>query len=157
VAALAWQGSEPTVIWNALSAASVFALGAKGLDDYRVPIAWMESRLSAVPAPSPLGRHLCLNALGGLLLRADRLDEASVRLNEGIAAAKDVELPTDWTYLALAHARKGKLTEARQMLERFRDWRPDSSFTFWDLQEIALLRSEAAALQVRSDPARLTP
>ena len=23
-----------------------------------------------------------------------------------IAAAKDVEIPTDWTYLALAHARK---------------------------------------------------
>jgi predicted Zn-dependent protease len=145
-AVLAWQGSEPTVIWNALSAASVFALGAKALEDYRVPIAWMESRLSAVPAPSPLGRHLCLNALGGLLLRAGRLDEAIVRINEGIAAAKDVEVPSDWIYLALAHAGKGKLSEARQMLERFREWRPDSSVTFWDLQELALVRSEAEAL-----------
>jgi hypothetical protein len=145
-AALAWQGSEPTVIWNALTAASVFALGPKGLDDYRVPIGWMESRLSAVPAPSPLGRHLCSNALGGLLLRAGRLDEAIIRINEGIAAAKDVELPTDWTYLALAHARKGKLAEARQMLERFRNLRSDSSSTFWDLQELALLRGEAEAL-----------
>jgi hypothetical protein len=87
-----------------------------------------------------------LNALGGLLLRAGRLDEAIVRIHEGIAAAKDVEFPTDWTYLALALARKGKLAEARQVLRRFRDWRPDSSFTFWDLQEIALLRSEAEAL-----------
>jgi hypothetical protein len=145
-AVLAWQGSEPTVVWNALSAASVFALGAKGLDDYRVPIGWMESSLSAVPAPKPVVRHYVSNALGGLLLRADRLDEAIVRLNEGIAAAKDVELPTDWTYLALAHARKGQLAEARQALERFREWRPDSSVTFWDLQEIALLRSEAEAL-----------
>jgi serine/threonine protein kinase/WD40 repeat protein/tetratricopeptide (TPR) repeat protein len=145
-AALAWQGSEPTVIWNALTAASVFALGAKGLDDYRVPIAWFERRLSAVPPPSPQVRHLILNPLGGLLLRAGRLDEAIVRLNEGIAAAKDVELPTYWTYLALAYARKGKLAEARQMLERLREWRPDSSTTFWDLQEIALLRSEAEAL-----------
>jgi hypothetical protein len=87
-----------------------------------------------------------LNALGGLLLRAGRLDEAIVRIQEGMAAAKDVEFPTDWTYLALAHARKGKLVEARQVVERLRDWRPDSSFTFWDLQEIALLRSEAGAL-----------
>jgi Flp pilus assembly protein TadD len=145
-AVLAWQGSEPTVIWNALTAASVFALGPKGLDDYRVPMRWMESRLSAVPAPIPLGRHLCSNALGGLLLRAGRLDEAIIRINEGIAAAKDVELPTDWTYLALAHARKGKLAEARQMLERLRNWRPDSSSTFWDLQELALLLGEAEAL-----------
>src|SRR5262249_17926474 len=145
-AALAWQGSDPKVIFNALSAASVFALGPKGLEDYRVPITWMESRLSAVPAPSPLGTHLCSNALGWLLLRARRLDERIVRINEGIAAAKDVEVPTDWTYLALAHAQKGKLAEARHALERLRERHPDSSFTFWDLQEIALLRSEAEAL-----------
>jgi predicted Zn-dependent protease len=121
-------------------------LGAKGLDDYRVPIGWMESRLSSVPAPSPAQRHLGLNALGGLLLRAGRPDEAIVRIHEGIAAAKDVEFPTDWAYLALAHARKGQLAEARQMLERLRERHPDSLLSFWDLQEIALLRSEAEAL-----------
>jgi tetratricopeptide (TPR) repeat protein len=93
-----------------------------------------------------VGRHLCSNALGGLLLRAGRLDEAIVRINEGIAAAKDVEVPTDWTYLALAHARKGNLAEARQMLERLRDVRPDPTDTFWDLQQLALARSEAEAL-----------
>jgi WD40 repeat protein/tetratricopeptide (TPR) repeat protein len=145
-AILAWQGADPTVVWNALSAASVFALGAKGLDDYRVPIAWMEGRLSAVPAPSPVARHLFSNAFGGLLLRAGRLDEAIARIYEGIAAAKDVELPTDWTYLALVEARKGKLVEARKMLDRLRDWRPEPSTTFWDLQEVTLLRSEAEAL-----------
>jgi WD40 repeat protein/tetratricopeptide (TPR) repeat protein len=154
-AALAWQGAEPAVIWNALTAASVFALGAKGLDDYRVPIAWFERGLPAVPASRPDVKHLFSNALGGLLLRAGRLDEAIVRINEGIAAkdvaakdvaAKDVELSTDWTYLALAYARKGKLAEARQMLERVRDWRPESSPTFWERQELALLRGEAEAL-----------
>jgi tetratricopeptide (TPR) repeat protein len=147
-AALAWQGSDPTVIWNALTAASVFAMGAKGLDDYRVPIAWFESRLSAVPAPSPEGRHFFLNALGGLLLRAGRPDDAIIRLNQGIAATKDVKVPTYWTYLALAHARKGQVAEARQMLERASEWRPDpkSILTFWDQQEIALLRSETEAL-----------
>jgi WD40 repeat protein/tetratricopeptide (TPR) repeat protein len=143
---LAWQGADPTVAWNALSAASVFALERKGLDDYRVPIAWIERLLSAVPGPRPVIRHYFSNALGGLLLRAGRLDEAIVRINEGIAAAKEVEFPTDWAYLALAEARKGKLVEARKMLDRLRGWRPDSSTTFWDLQEVTLLRSEAEAL-----------
>jgi tetratricopeptide (TPR) repeat protein len=89
-----------------------------------------------------------LNSLGGLLLRAGRLDEAIARLKEGIAATKDVQLPTYWPYLALAHARKGNLAEARQMLERSREWRPNplATPTFWDQQEIAILRSEAEAL-----------
>jgi WD40 repeat protein/Flp pilus assembly protein TadD len=143
---LACQGPDPTVVFNALNASEVFALGPKGLDDYRVPIAWMERRLSADPAPRPLFKHLFSNALGGLLLRAGRLDEAIVRINEGIAAAKEVEIPTDWAYLTLAEARKGKLVEARKMLDRLRGWRPDSSTTLWDLQEVALLRSEAEAL-----------
>jgi hypothetical protein len=95
-----------------LAAASVFALGPKGLDDYRVPMGWMESRLSAVPAPIPEEKHLFSTAQGGLLVRAGRLDEAIVRINEGIAAEKDVLFPTDWTYLALAHARKGKFAPA---------------------------------------------
>jgi hypothetical protein len=135
------------VVWDALSATSVFALGPEGLDDYRAPVAWMESRLSAVPAPKPEARHLFSNALGGLLLRAGRIDEAIVRVNEGIAAMdKDMQLPGDWIYLALAHARKGNMVEARRMLDRLRDWRPDSPPSLWDLEELSLLRSEAEAL-----------
>ena len=141
-AVLAWQGSGPTV-YNAVSAASVFALGPKGPDDYRVPIAWFERRLSEVPALRDNWKHLFFNSFGGLLLRAGRPDEAIARINEGIAAAKDVQVPTDWAYLALAYARKGKVAEARQMLGRLP---PDSSLPFWNLQEIALLRSEAEAL-----------
>jgi hypothetical protein len=71
------------------------------------------------------------------------------RLNEGMAAAKEAKLqdyPTDWSYLALAHARKGNLAEARRWLDRLRTFRPVPSFTFWDLQELALLRSEAESL-----------
>jgi Flp pilus assembly protein TadD len=142
-AALAWQGSDPTVVYNAVTTASVFAMGAKGLDDYRVPIAWLELRQSDVPALRDLWKHAFWNAFGGLLLRAGRVDDAIARINEGIAAAKDVQVPTDWAYLAMAHARKGDLAEARQMLERLR---PVSSSTFWDRQEIDLLRSEAEAL-----------
>jgi hypothetical protein len=51
-------------------------LGANGFDDYRVPIEWLEPRLSAVPAPSRVVRLHFPNAFGGLLLRAGRLDEA---------------------------------------------------------------------------------
>src|SRR5262249_21738086 len=86
------------------------------------------------------------NALGGLLLRAGRLDEAIVRINEGIATSKEMQIPHDWTYLALAHARKGNIVEARKMLDRLRDGRPDSSTTFWDLQEVTFLRGEAESL-----------
>jgi hypothetical protein len=83
------------------------------------------------------------------------MDEAIVRLNEGITAG-GVEIPTDWAYLALAHAKKGDLAEARRSLERLRASRPDPSESFWDLQELALLRSEAESLlldaEFPSDP-----
>ncbi len=153
---LARQGPDPTVVWNALTAASLFALGHKGLDDYRLPIGWFESRLRGTPAPPPVYRHLFSSVLGGLLLRAGRMDEAIARINEGIAAAKEVELPTDWAYLAIAHAHKGQYDEARRLLDRVRTWRPDSTTTFWDLQEVAVLRSEAESLlfdaELPSDP-----
>ncbi len=100
---IACQGPDPTVVWNAFTAASLLAMGNEGIDDFRVPIGWFESRLRATPAPRPMYQHLFSSALGGLLLRAARLDEAIARINEGIAAAKEVELPTDWAYLAIAH------------------------------------------------------
>jgi predicted Zn-dependent protease len=141
---LACQGPDPTIVWNALAGAGFFALGAEGLDDYRVPMGWCEKRLSAGPAPRYF-RHLLASALGGLLLRAGRVDEAIVRPNEGITAG-EVEIPTDWAYLALAHAKKGDLAEARRSLERLRAARPAPSATFWELQELALIRSEAESL-----------
>ena len=139
------KGPNPMVVWNELSAASLFAMGAEDLDDYRVAMGWLQRRLSAVPAPRPLYRHIFSSALGGLLLRAGRVDEAIVRLNEAITAA-EVEIPTDWAYLALAHTRKGDFAEARRSLERVRAARPDPSASFWELQELALLRSEAESL-----------
>jgi serine/threonine protein kinase/WD40 repeat protein/tetratricopeptide (TPR) repeat protein len=143
---MATQGPEPTVVWNALTAASLLTLGPGASDGESALIAYFEKRLSAAPAPIPMYRHFFSNALGGLLLRAARLDEAIARVNEGIAAAPDIELPSDWAYLALAFARTGKVVEARPWLERLRDWRPDSSASFWDIQEVALLRAEAESL-----------
>ena len=143
---MASQGPDPTVVWNALAAASLFAMGADGLGDYHVAIGWFETRISGTPEPRPMYRHLFSTALGGLLLRAGRVDEAIARMHEGIAAAKDMEIPTDWAYLALAHARKGSRAEARAWLERLRKSRPDPQASFWDLQELSLLRSEAESL-----------
>jgi hypothetical protein len=57
-----------------------------------------------------------------------------------------MELPTDRAYLALAHARKGNFAEAHRWLDRLRASPADSSASFWDLQELALLRSEAESL-----------
>jgi tetratricopeptide (TPR) repeat protein len=129
-----------------------------------VPIRWFESRLSATPSTrhgsdvslpdyqrqilydQPEYRHFLSNALGGILLRAGRMDEAIARVNEGIASMKELEIPTDWAYLALAHARKGSLAEARRWLERLRTSPPASSAAFWDLHELAMLRGEAESL-----------
>ena len=107
-AVLARQWPDPIVAWDATLAGSLLALGVQGLDDYRVPIAWFERRLADVPVPPPIYHpYYFPNALGGLLIRAGRIDEAITRLNEGTAAAKEAKFqdyPTDWAYLSLAHA-----------------------------------------------------
>ena len=84
-----------------------------------------------------------------MLFRAGRIDEAIARLNEGLAASREWQpdgSPGDWVYQALAHARKGDLAEARRWLERLRHWSGDPRFSFWDIQELALLGGEAEAL-----------
>jgi hypothetical protein len=118
-------------------------------------ISWFEKRLADGPVPPPTYRpYYFPNALGALLIRAGRIDEAIARLNEGIAAAKEAKFadyPTDWAYLALAHAREGNVAESRRWLERLRGFRPASTVTFWDLQELALLQSEAESLLFDSE------
>ena len=89
-----------------------FAVGprGRGLDDYRVPIAWFEKRLSATPAPTDPVPALVLERTGRASAprrpdrRGDRSTERGDRRREGA-----MEIPTDWAYLALAHARKGEL------------------------------------------------
>ncbi len=149
-AVLARDWPDPIVAWDATHAGSLLALGVQGLDDYRVPIAWFERRLADGAVPPPIYRpYYFPNALGGLLIRAGRIDEAIARLNEGTVLAKEAKFedyPTDWACLALAHARKGDFAEARRWLDRLRALRPASSMSFWDLQQFALLQSEAEAL-----------
>ncbi len=111
-AVVARDWPDPILAWDATHAGSLLVLGGGGLDDYRVPIVWFENRLADVPVPPPIYHpYYFPNALGGLLIRAGRIDEAIVRLNEGTALAKEAKFedyPTDWAYLALAHA-QGKL------------------------------------------------
>jgi predicted Zn-dependent protease len=75
---------------------------------------WCKKRLSAVPAPPPLYRHIFSSALGGRLFRAGRIDEAIARLKEGLAASTESGFSTDWAYLALAYERTGRLAEAHE-------------------------------------------
>jgi serine/threonine protein kinase/WD40 repeat protein/tetratricopeptide (TPR) repeat protein len=142
---VASAGPGMNVVWNALSEASLLALAPAATEDYRRPIAYFEAMLSSNPARPALYRHIFASALGGLLLRTGRVDDAISRVKEGIAAG-EIEVPSDWSYLALAYARKGIVDEARPCLERLRALRSDPSITFWDFQELALLQSEAEAL-----------
>jgi eukaryotic-like serine/threonine-protein kinase len=145
-AVVAWEGPNPTVVWDALGEASLLGLGAEGLEDYQVPIDWFGRRLASVPELIPLYRRLFSNALGGLLLRAGRFGDAVARINEGMAAMKELDLPTDWAYLAIAQARSGNLAEARRCLGRIPVLPPPSAADFWDIHEIAILQSEAESL-----------
>ena len=91
-------------------------------------------------------RHMLLNALGGLLLRSGRIDESIARLDEGMTAEKEAERPSDWASKALAHAKKGDYASAHRWLKKLRAWRPDSQYSFWDIQELELLGREAESL-----------
>jgi hypothetical protein len=148
------------VALDAFGAASLFALGPGGLDDYRPAMAWFDQRpQTRDPGPINWHRFPNANAVGGLLVRAGRIDEAVAHFTEGLAAggkARSEESPNDWAYLALAHERKPRIEEARMWLERLRRWRPDPRASFWGLRELDLLRDEAESLirdaEFPSDP-----
>ena len=149
-------GTHPTPVLFIASTAQAMALGIGDPDEDRAIMARLEKWLQAVAAPPRTNatrprtqRHEAARRLGALLFRAGRIDEAIARLNEGLAASREWQpdgSPGDWVYQALAHARKGDLAEARRWLERLRHWSGDPRFSFWDIQELALLGGEAEAL-----------
>jgi Flp pilus assembly protein TadD len=61
-----------------------------------------------------------LRALGGLLLRAGKSDEAVTRLRQAAADARPGAAPVAELLLALALHKQGKTDEARRALERAR-------------------------------------
>ena len=50
---MAGQGPDPAVVWSVLNAATLFALGADGLDDYRLPMLWLEPGSPPFRRPTP--------------------------------------------------------------------------------------------------------
>ncbi len=93
-----------------------------------------------------------LNTLGDALYRAGRFDEAIRRLDEAIRIRGGEGQPQDWAFLAMAHHRLGHRDEARQWLDRLREYQPSADpAQFWDELEILLLRGEAEAV-VLHDP-----
>ena len=55
-------------------------------------------------------------------------------------------ITVDTSRVALALARTGRSAEARKWLDRLRDVPRNPQESFWDLQELALLQSEAESL-----------
>ena len=113
------------------------------IEDYRGPIGWFLKRLSGNPKPSEMYERLFSTALGGLLLRAGRSEEAIARLDEAMAVAKEMEGPGDWANLALANAFAGRPREARRWLERLRGLKEDERESFWDVQDRGVIQKEA--------------
>lgn len=63
-----------------------------------------------------------------------------------MAVAREAERPGDLAFLAIAQARKGSFGEARKWLDRLHRMQHDPRESFWDVQELALLQSEAESL-----------
>ena len=110
-----------------------------------MPISWFEKRLSATCAKTR--DQTLFRERPGWPPYSSRAGSTkrSPTFNEGIAATKEMEIPTDWAYLALAYARTGNLAESAGGSTAWRS-PTDASATFWDLQELSLLRSEAESL-----------
>jgi WD40 repeat protein/tetratricopeptide (TPR) repeat protein len=85
--------------------------------------------------------------LGAALYRAGRYNEAIRQLEEGIRLRAGVSVPSDWTFLAMAHHCLGHRDEARRWLNRLREYQPSADADqFWNELQTRLLRSEAEAL-----------
>jgi formylglycine-generating enzyme required for sulfatase activity/tetratricopeptide (TPR) repeat protein len=96
--------------------------------------------------------YLLRRTLGAALMRAGRVEEALVKLNQAAALQKDA--PTTWVLLALAHQRLGHAAEARQWLTKTQQWmeqaekRPDAPVTGGELVWNALAWDERLVLQL---------
>ena len=128
------------------------------IEDWTPLTHWAEKTLTA--DPNSFDR---LNALGALLYRAGRFEEAARRLREADAAFRQANRPTmtiasTWLFLALAHERLGHPDEARQWLAKavreIDQPSPERAKInqVWNRRlTLGLLRREAEALVGRAD------
>ncbi len=119
------------------------SIGPEGVDDFAAPIALATRSLAALPEDSKSSRHMVLNTLGAIYVRAGAFDLARARLEEGLAMVDGHGEEEDWIFLALAAAGRGDQDTARRWLGRARgrDARDDP----WAAAELGLLQREARA------------
>ncbi len=131
------------------------ALGADAVADWTQPLQWAEKGLAAQPADC-----VKLTALGAVLYRAGRLEQAAKRLVEAEAAFKNAKAPrTSIVYtqlfLAMTYKRLGHDDEAKQCLARavrtmedsLKENQDDPAARTWNRRlTFQLLRQEAQAL-----------
>ena len=124
------------------NAAYLCALAPGALADYSGPIARLRAVLAATPADRGDLRHVYLNTLGALLLRAGDAAEAVARLEEGVAAVDGKGVDEDWIFLALADQALGRDRSARERLAYLANERIDN---FWERAERSILTREVRA------------
>ncbi len=140
-----------TTSWITVAdAAWTCSLAPAAVDDFRGPID-LARRFLTEPR-SPGGRHAMLNALGALLYRAGRYQDALDTLNRAIAADGKQGQPRDLIFLAMTHHRLGQAGEARRGLDQVPGAQLQGKDGIdWDALEIDVLRREADAM-IRYDP-----
>jgi hypothetical protein len=119
-------------------------LAAQTVADRGPLIRLVESGLAAGPQPRS-GR--LLTTLGGLLDRQGQSEQATRVLEESLARNKGSSALRDHALLALAHAHAGRHADARRYLDQGKAGAAaPAADTFWDVEEVRLLRAEAQAI-----------
>jgi tetratricopeptide (TPR) repeat protein len=100
-------------VYNDNSIAWICVLAPGGTEDPGWAIRLAEARVGTDPKGAGwTDAHL--NTLGVALYRAGRYSEAITRLNQAVQAGLQKGMLQDWLFLAMAHARLGHESEARQ-------------------------------------------
>ena len=151
------SGNPEDVYWTAWTCIQV----PDAVEDWTPLAQWAEKALAADPK-----RYDWLTALGAVLYRAGRFEEAAQRLAEAEAAFRNAKAPAwpiayTWLFLAMTHELLSHREQAREWLAkavREIDEPPaerakDPNRSRWNRQlTLRLLRGEAEALIDRADP-----
>jgi tetratricopeptide (TPR) repeat protein len=98
-------------------------LGLEAVNDFSIPLALAEQAAHRDPKSISF-----LNALGGILYRAGRAEEAVERLTEAAGLIEDPTSPAKsspaytWYFLAMAHQAAGHHEEAKRWLAKAVEW-----------------------------------
>jgi serine/threonine protein kinase/WD40 repeat protein len=124
----------------------VLTCGPRAVDDYRGPIALLQTVVDRLPPGPSMQRHFVLNTMGALLYRAGDPAGAIRALRDGVGG--DIEakfVAQDWAFMALASHALGDFETARLALRRL-EASPIQTLHVWQRAEILMLQREANAL-----------